>query len=67
VIKAMRKGYHFKFGKGSTTLVPADFLVDRNQNIAAIFIASDVTEHIPMDRIEQFIVAHTEQQVAVVK
>jgi hypothetical protein len=59
----MKKGYYIKFGYGSKLLIPADFLVDRDQKIVDIFMGTDISEHMPQERIEQFIAAQTAQEV----
>lgn len=54
-LEAFKAGYFIKPGKGSFTLIPADFLVNEDQTIHTAFYGSDITDHIPMEAIEHFL------------
>lgn len=54
-LSAMKAGYFVKAGKGSKTLLPADFLIKEDQTIATAFYANDISEHLPFSDIEAFL------------
>ncbi len=53
--QAFSNGYFIKVGKGSKTLIPADFLIDTNQNIHHAFYGNDISDHMPITDIEKFL------------
>jgi len=55
VLKALSLGYPIKTGEGSKTLIPADFLINKDGKIAKAFYGNDITEHIPIKEIEKFL------------
>jgi len=54
-IRAMANGYFMKMGKGSKTLIPADFLIDETGTIVNAYYGSDISDHIPFAEIEAFL------------
>lgn len=53
--KAMKNGFHIKPGKGSLTLIPADFLINEDQTIHQAFYGNDISDHIPIKDIHAFL------------
>jgi len=49
--------YHFAKGAkdGDLYLVPADFLIDENQIIQTAYYGKDISDHLPIDRIREFV------------
>lgn len=54
-LSAFSKGHFMKMGKGSMSLIPADFLVNEDQTIHTAFYASDISEHLPIGQIQEFL------------
>ena len=54
-MRAFKNGYFVKVGKGSKTLIPADFLIDETGIIRTAFYANDISGHISMDEIMRFL------------
>ena len=62
MIKAMRLNkFRTGMGDGTANRVPADFLVNTNGTLAVCHYGSDITDHIPMQEIEDFIRPSTGQ------
>jgi hypothetical protein len=56
MFRAMRANkFRTGMGDGTPNRVPADFLIDRNGIFYACHYGSDITDHIPMQVIEEFI------------
>ncbi len=54
-LRAFSKGHFIKRGKGSPSLIPADFLVNEDHTIHTAFYATDISEHLPMKQIRAFL------------
>ena len=54
-LHAFSKGHFVKVGKGSRSLIPADFLVNEDHTIHTAFYATDISEHLPMRQIQDFL------------
>jgi thioredoxin-dependent peroxiredoxin len=55
VAEGLALGYKIKTGTGSSSLLPADFLINEEGIIEKAFYAEDISEHIPFSEIEDFI------------
>ena len=42
-------------GHGSSTLIPADFLINKDQTIHTAYYGNDISDHIPLRQIELFL------------
>ncbi len=54
-LTALVKGFMPGKPEGNKLLVPADFLIDEGQRVAEAFYAPNIVQHIPIERIYQFI------------
>lgn len=53
--KALRQGHLIGKIEGKINRLPSDYLIDENGTIVDCFHARDITEHIPLDRIDRFL------------
>lgn len=55
VLKAFSRGHYVKQGVGSAIIVPADFLINPDGTIHTAFYGSDISEHLPIKKIKEFL------------
>ncbi len=56
-LKAISLGFIPQTGEGSKTLIPADFLISEDGKIAKAFYGRDISDHIPFEEIDKFLLA----------
>ena len=54
LIRGLRQGYIPKNANGSATIMPADFLIDRDGIIQVAHYGNDEGDHLPFDQIKEF-------------
>lgn len=50
--EAAQRGFKGGRMEGDRTLIPADFIIDEDSNIVAVYYGSDISDHMPIDMIE---------------
>ncbi len=56
MIDAIKKGFKPGRMEGDKALIPADFLIDENQNIARAYYGKDIGDHLPIEEIEEWLI-----------
>ena len=54
-LQAFSRGHYMKRGAGSSKIIPADFLVNPDQTVHTAFYGTDISEHLPIKRIQAFL------------
>lgn len=55
VYNALKNGYMINVGKGSKTLIPADFLIDEEGRIIKVYYGTHIGDHLPIEVINDFV------------
>ena len=55
VLQAFSRGHYIKRGVGSAKIIPADFLFNPDQTIHTAFYGTDVSEHLPIKKIQAYL------------
>lgn len=54
-LKAKKKGFSPGKMEGKKNLIPADFLIDKNQIIQRAYYGKDIGDHLPIEEIKRFL------------
>jgi peroxiredoxin len=55
LLRSFKDGVHWGDTDGDTHLLPADFLIDEQGNIATAYYAKDISDHLKVEEIKKFI------------